>query len=124
MRLPNNDEKQSLLQSSKGAPEITTLIYDGLPQSVREVFGGPASQITSFSGKNNMRATHETSSRRPFVSISRLNAQALLLLAWGLMLWWGEKHVFSSHISTCKWSNWENWVGNENISGRLENLAD
>ena len=34
-----------------------------------------------------------------------------LVIAWLLLLWWGERMAFSSHISSCNWKTWEQWVG-------------
>lgn len=35
----------------------------------------------------------------------------LLVCLWGIVLLWGEGWVFKSRVAECKWSNWENWVG-------------
>jgi hypothetical protein len=34
----------------------------------------------------------------------------ILTLVWIAAVYWGERHVFWSHIRSCDWSNWEAWV--------------
>lgn len=34
----------------------------------------------------------------------------LLVVAWVVVLLWGERWVFHSKVESCHWSNWENWV--------------
>lgn len=34
----------------------------------------------------------------------------VLILVWGLVLWWGEEVIFRRSVEDCAWSNWESWV--------------
>jgi hypothetical protein len=33
-----------------------------------------------------------------------------IILMWAFVLWWGERTVFESAVSTCLWETWEKWV--------------
>ncbi|OXV06920.1 hypothetical protein Egran_05313 [Elaphomyces granulatus] len=35
-----------------------------------------------------------------------------IILMWAFVLWWGERTVFESAVSTCLWETWEKWPQN------------
>jgi len=39
-----------------------------------------------------------------------LNLPNLLAVCWILLLLWGERWVFESSVSSCRWEEWERWV--------------
>ena len=39
-----------------------------------------------------------------------LGVPLVLILVWGVVLWWGEEVVFRRSVEDCAWSNWESWV--------------
>ena len=55
--------------------------------------------------------------RRMVQSLSK--TQIALFVIWMWMLSWGEKRSFRSHVSKCKWENWERWVSR----ARYANIA-
>ena len=52
----------------------------------------------------------ESKARRRWSLGSLLNLSNVLTLFWILLLWWGERLIFSSAIQTCSWDRWERWV--------------
>lgn len=36
--------------------------------------------------------------------------QLFLILAWVLLIRWGERSVFQKSLDQCSWGNWEKWV--------------
>jgi hypothetical protein len=38
------------------------------------------------------------------------NLPNLCILLWIVVLLWGERWVFTSSITACEWTGWENWV--------------
>lgn len=40
-----------------------------------------------------------------------LQAPTILIALWAIVLWWGERYVFNSHVARCQWEKWEAWVG-------------
>jgi hypothetical protein len=48
----------------------------------------------------------------------------LLVLAWLLVLLWGERWVFQSAIKACEWSQWERWVSLSGRGKKVRNEAD
>lgn len=51
-----------------------------------------------------------------------LNLPNLLAVFWILLLLWGERWVFESSISACRWGTWEQWVRTKFRMKRLMNL--
>ena len=39
-----------------------------------------------------------------------LGIHFILIIAWGIVLWWGEEVVFRRKVNSCTWDRWENWV--------------
>lgn len=39
-----------------------------------------------------------------------LSVSNLLIVAWIVLLYWGERMVFTSSIEACDWNGWEAWV--------------
>ncbi|PGH18173.1 hypothetical protein AJ80_04560 [Polytolypa hystricis UAMH7299] len=52
-----------------------------------------------------------------------LSLQNVLLLVWGLTLWWGERVVFRDSVQECSWELWENWP-QEAIPHHVAFIAD
>lgn len=47
--------------------------------------------------------------RRSLLQIYRL--PAIFIIAWLLILWWGERLAFQRQVNACAWEDWEDWVG-------------
>jgi hypothetical protein len=48
--------------------------------------------------------------RRNLTARRLLSFPHLLAFFWMLLLLWGERWIFTSHVSVCDWKNWEKWV--------------
>lgn len=45
-----------------------------------------------------------------------LGLPLVLILLWGLVLWWGEEAVFRRKVESCRWDHWETWVSSSNAT--------
>ncbi|KAJ9132014.1 Manganese ion homeostasis [Pleurostoma richardsiae] len=52
--------------------------------------------------------------RRNMAMRRLLSFPHLLVVAWVLVLLWGERWVFRSRVDDCRWSNWEKWPSGAN----------
>ena len=48
--------------------------------------------------------------RRNLTARRLLSFPHLLALLWMLLLLWGERWIFTTHVGVCDWKNWEKWV--------------
>jgi hypothetical protein len=48
--------------------------------------------------------TRRWSFRRLFTLVN------VLVVVWWVVVYWGERRVFSSAVESCNWDSWEKWV--------------
>ena len=39
-----------------------------------------------------------------------LGIPIILIVLWGIVLWWGEEAIFRRKVEDCTWDRWESWV--------------
>lgn len=64
-----------------------------------------------------LEAAHQL--RRNMATRRLLSVPHVLVLAWVLVMLWGERWVFHSTVERCRWGTWEKWVsstGPEEVS--------
>lgn len=81
-------------------------LYDGLSTAAQESMQDTA--IKSQRIRSPKDWLSDINVRHLFQSFSK--TKALLAVFWIWLLSWGEKRSFETHISRCKWENWEKWV--------------
>ncbi|KAH0492491.1 hypothetical protein TgHK011_007441 [Trichoderma gracile] len=82
-------------------------IYRGLASLLRLLWQwvkGPGMHRAAAAAAVVMRQVRRNMTARRLLSFPHL-----LAFFWMLLLLWGERWIFTSHVSVCDWKNWEKW---------------
>ncbi|KAI9813357.1 MAG: hypothetical protein M1832_006315 [Thelocarpon impressellum] len=86
--------------------------------------GRPSRVLSMFShslGVRLQRAVAPSAASPPVISVAPgrsgegrwskriVNIPNVVILAWLILLWWGERRVFASSVEDCHWKKWERW---------------
>ncbi|EEQ88567.2 manganese ion homeostasis [Blastomyces dermatitidis ER-3] len=91
-------------------PSLVWRIYNSLPPVVTTTIASIQTQATRLGAS----CTRETRRRTRCGYVLRLlrlacSLQNVLILLWGVTLWWGERTVFRDSVRGCEWTGWEQW---------------
>lgn len=57
--------------------------------------------------------------RRNMTPRRLLSFPHLLVFFWMLLLFWGERWIFTNHVGVCDWKSWEKWVSRASCPLRI-----